>query len=175
MASAAQIAANRRNALKSTGPRTPNGKSASARNARKHGLHSRELLISEAVQNEIRQIEAKYREEFCEQGMRPLLRQLAEAEWRMAYALRVEADLEQGCSTMLKVYRFEARARSDWHRALHLLIELKKISNSKPIASSSGIPRRRPDRPDRRQNHPSGGRLVQRVEVNSGCAAVQQL
>jgi hypothetical protein len=40
--------ANRKNALKSTGPNTPRGKHYSSRNARKHGLYSKELLISEA-------------------------------------------------------------------------------------------------------------------------------
>jgi hypothetical protein len=38
VASERQIAANRRNASKSTGPRSHNGKQRSARNARKHGL-----------------------------------------------------------------------------------------------------------------------------------------
>jgi hypothetical protein len=39
MATAAQIAANRRNALKSTGPKTGQGKRASARNAVKYGVY----------------------------------------------------------------------------------------------------------------------------------------
>ncbi len=39
MTSPAKIRANRRNALKSTGPRTPAGKSVVARNARTHGLN----------------------------------------------------------------------------------------------------------------------------------------
>ena len=38
MATRAQIEANRRNALKSTGPRTSAGKAASSRNARTHGM-----------------------------------------------------------------------------------------------------------------------------------------
>jgi hypothetical protein len=40
MATAAQIAANRRNALKSTGPKTSLGKTRSSRNSRKHGVYS---------------------------------------------------------------------------------------------------------------------------------------
>lgn len=36
---------NRRNALKSTGPRTPEGKDAVRLNALKHGLLSRETLL----------------------------------------------------------------------------------------------------------------------------------
>ena len=42
MASAAQIAANRRNSLRATGPRTAAGKARSSRNARKHGLYARD-------------------------------------------------------------------------------------------------------------------------------------
>ena len=40
MATERQIAANRRNARRSTGPRTPAGKARSSRNARRHGLET---------------------------------------------------------------------------------------------------------------------------------------
>ncbi|MDE2165691.1 MAG: hypothetical protein KGJ66_05055 [Alphaproteobacteria bacterium] len=45
MASKAQIAANRRNAAKSTGPKTAAGKVVVARNALRHGLTARQLII----------------------------------------------------------------------------------------------------------------------------------
>jgi len=41
MASPAQIAANRRNALKSTGPKTARGKAIVSRNPLKHGFRSK--------------------------------------------------------------------------------------------------------------------------------------
>ena len=46
MATKAQIIANRRNAQKSTGPRTPKGKTIVSRNAVKHGLLARQNVIS---------------------------------------------------------------------------------------------------------------------------------
>jgi hypothetical protein len=45
MTSAAQVLANRSNARKSTGPRTPEGKAAAARNAVKHGLLAEQVVI----------------------------------------------------------------------------------------------------------------------------------
>jgi hypothetical protein len=41
-----QIQANRRNALRSTGPKTARGKRAVSRNAIKHGLLAREVVIT---------------------------------------------------------------------------------------------------------------------------------
>ena len=41
-----KIEANRRNALRSTGPTTDKGKTAASRNAIKHGLLAREVVIT---------------------------------------------------------------------------------------------------------------------------------
>jgi hypothetical protein len=45
MATEAQVSANRANARKSTGPRTPEGKAVAAQNAIKHGLLAREAVV----------------------------------------------------------------------------------------------------------------------------------
>jgi hypothetical protein len=45
MTSDKQVRANQRNALKSTGPKTPEGKDAVRHNALKHGLLSQEVLL----------------------------------------------------------------------------------------------------------------------------------
>jgi len=50
MATEAQILANRRNAQKSTGPRTPEGRAAISQNAVKHGLSARHTVISSESQ-----------------------------------------------------------------------------------------------------------------------------
>ena len=45
MATAKQAAANRRNAARSTGPRTKSGKALSSRNALKHGLSAEQVVM----------------------------------------------------------------------------------------------------------------------------------
>jgi hypothetical protein len=45
MATIQQIEANRRNAQKSTGPRTEAGRAASAQNSRKHGCYAGQVLL----------------------------------------------------------------------------------------------------------------------------------
>ena len=47
MASKKQIEANKRNALKSSGPKTPEGKASARLNSTKHGLLSQEVLPGE--------------------------------------------------------------------------------------------------------------------------------
>ncbi len=58
MTSQRRLEANRRNALKSTGPKTPEGKAAVRLNALKHGLLSRDILLpgeDEAALGELRE------------------------------------------------------------------------------------------------------------------------
>jgi hypothetical protein len=52
MATQAQITANRLNAKKSTGPRTPEGKAISSQNALKHGLTAKRDIIKSESQTE---------------------------------------------------------------------------------------------------------------------------
>ncbi|MHC4795738.1 MAG: hypothetical protein ACYTF1_03755, partial [Planctomycetota bacterium] len=47
-----QLQANRQNAKKSTGPKTPEGKARSSQNALKHGLLARQILINDDDPNE---------------------------------------------------------------------------------------------------------------------------
>jgi hypothetical protein len=54
--SAAQLAANAANALHSTGPRTPEGKTRSSQNASKHGLTARQVVIAPGEQEEFHQL-----------------------------------------------------------------------------------------------------------------------
>ena len=68
MVSEAKLAANRRNALRSTGPRTPEGKARSASNSATHNLRSRKPLELTAEDHEaIAQISRHFRPGACQQ------------------------------------------------------------------------------------------------------------
>jgi hypothetical protein len=67
-ASDAQIAANRRNSARSTGPKTPEGKEKSRQNAYKHGLTGAGIVLSEADSAEVARRTATFCEELGARG-----------------------------------------------------------------------------------------------------------
>jgi len=91
--SAKQIDANRRNALHSTGPTTPEGKEASRCNALKHGLRAKEMIIpGQEDPAEFEAILTELYEEWEAEGHteRHLVQQIGRAEWRLSRAIRAE-------------------------------------------------------------------------------------
>lgn len=59
MATPAQIAANRRNAKRSTGPITPEGKAICSQNALKHGLSAKNFRFEDLVKERLVEIQFK--------------------------------------------------------------------------------------------------------------------
>jgi hypothetical protein len=84
---------NRRNARKSTGPRTEAGKAASSKNRLSHGLCSRSLLIYGETQEEFDALRKQTHESFAPATPEELFLadQLTEALWRLHRARRVES------------------------------------------------------------------------------------
>jgi hypothetical protein len=93
MASEAQIAANRLNALKSTGPNTPRGKAASAWNALKHGMTAATVVMFDEVVTEFEAFRAGFVSDFEPQGTAEcaLVERIAMVAWRLRRASRAEA------------------------------------------------------------------------------------
>jgi hypothetical protein len=91
-----KLQANRKNSLKSTGPRTAEGKAVSRLNSLKHGLLSREIVIQsgEGSENgeEYNQLLCGLRQDLEPVGMleEMLVEKIAICIWRLARVLRCE-------------------------------------------------------------------------------------
>jgi hypothetical protein len=95
MASEAQIAANRLNARKSTGPRTPRGKAMMRRNPLRHGLYAAAVVLFYESEAEFEEFREALAEDFEPQGAEEcaLVEQIAILRWRLRRASRAEAAL----------------------------------------------------------------------------------
>jgi len=92
-----QIAANRRNARKSTGPQTPEGQAVSKLNALKHGLRSKETVVRGRCIQEDEQEFAGLHQRLWE-DLNPggvleemLVHQIVTTHWRLRRALKAES------------------------------------------------------------------------------------
>ncbi len=95
MATLRQIEANRRNALKSTGPRSIEGKAASRLNALKTGIHAQLEIIPSEDANELAALAAEYCGRFqpAAPEERALVDSLVHHEWLLRRLRAAEAQL----------------------------------------------------------------------------------
>ncbi|MCX5646318.1 MAG: hypothetical protein NTZ17_16805 [Phycisphaerae bacterium] len=93
MASAAQVLANRLNAQKSTGPRTPEGKEAVSQNAVKHGLLAQQVVIKGEDPGEFDSFRDRMREELAPEGAveEMLAERTVSLAWRLRRAERLQS------------------------------------------------------------------------------------
>jgi hypothetical protein len=146
MTSALRLAANQQNALHSTGPRTPQGKAASSRNAAKHNLCAVSPVLDDEEKLEFDRL-------LCEAKMdlaprthteHALVEQAAYAEWKLLRIAAWEAELINatlsGRTTPIarlfgktphealdRLHRYESATRRAWHNALRELRVIKKL------------------------------------------------
>jgi len=93
MASAAQVLANRLNAEKSTGPRTPEGKAVVSQNAVQHGLLAQQVVIKGEDPGEFDSFRDGMLEELAPEGAVEALlaERLVGLSWRLRRAERLQA------------------------------------------------------------------------------------
>ena len=98
MTSDKQIEANRRNALKSTGPKTPQGKDAARLNALSHGLLAQEILLRGEDKDALRELSEGLRLELQPVGELEnlLVERITSLLWRLRRLARVEAGIFTG-------------------------------------------------------------------------------
>jgi hypothetical protein len=97
MTSLRQFEANRRNAARSTGPRTEEGKQASRRNALRHGLTAETVLEGLEDSEDYRGFEAAIIADYDAQTAveRELVLRLTSLLWRLRRIISIETDLLQ--------------------------------------------------------------------------------
>jgi hypothetical protein len=131
--SPAKMAANRRNALRSTGPKTPAGKQAVKWNAVKHGLLAKEAVIpvgeGQESKAEFTTVLARLREYLQPEGVleEMLVERIAVCYWRLRRVLRAEVgELRKGLDTARWQAVFARRDRLESARAALPLEEARQ-------------------------------------------------
>ncbi len=163
MTSDKKAEANRRNALKSTGPKTPEGKAAVRLNAVKHGLLSQEVLLPAEDEAALKELGERVRTELQPVGELEdlLVEQIIAAVWRLRRLRRVEAgifaweldnavrDTEKSmlglsfiqdansANAFSKLSRYETTMERGLYKALH---ELQRLQANRVAAGSVPLP-----------------------------------
>jgi hypothetical protein len=103
MSSLKQIEANRRNALKSTGPITPEGKERSRHNALRHGLTAETVIATLEDAEDYQAFEAAVIADYDAESAveRELVLRLASVLWRLRRATGIETALFESVTTEL--------------------------------------------------------------------------
>ena len=114
MTSERQIAANRANALHSTGPKTPEGKAAVRHNALRHGLLARDVVLPEEDLDAFEDLLNQVRAELSPVGRieELLVDRIVNIMWRLGRSARVETALFDWRVRELQVSRLAAQVRS---------------------------------------------------------------
>ena len=135
MTSEKKAQANRRNALKSTGPKTPEGKAAVRLNALKHGLLSQEILLRGEDEEALRELGERLRNELQPAGELEnlLLDRIIAAYWRLLRVGRIEAGIfawerseELAERAEREAHRYESDEAEDLGRVLNITITDEK-------------------------------------------------
>jgi hypothetical protein len=156
MTTARQQAANRQNAQKSTGPKTPQGKAVVALNAMKHGLLSQHVHLPDEDEAALIELGKRLRAKLHPVGELEVLLvdHLVSAAWRLRRVLAIETNLFEAYRSegvhpskpvslgdvvrrdhgdrLTRVLRYETTIERELYKALH---ELQRLQ-----AARAGIP-----------------------------------
>src|SRR6266576_2909760 len=132
MTSLKQIEANRRNSLKSTGPKTEAGKQASRCNAVRHGLTAETVIGALEDAEDYRAFEAAITADYDAQSAveRELVLRLASVLWRLRRATTMETGLLEIQAEHLRDYRLARHMIPDSRDVIHAVF--------RPVDSASG-------------------------------------
>ena len=137
MATIKQIEANRRNALKSTGPRSPEAKAAVRMNALRHGLRARTVVLPAENSEEFHQLCNDLETEWQPQSRTEhfYVEQMAISQWKLTRVEVAEKSIvsqEVSAKTQIplldKLWQCQGRLERSFARAQR---ELQRLQNSR--------------------------------------------
>lgn len=148
-----QIETNRRNAAKSTGPRSDAGKAAVALNGIKHGLLSRQVLIKGESEADLVAFGKRLRAQLAPVGELELLfaDRIVSTAWRLRRALAVEASLFDkedtpagaftgcGANRMTILSRYESTLERGLFKSLHELQRLQAARQGEAVPPPEAV------------------------------------
>ena len=126
-----KIQANRRNAAKSTGPRTTNGKARSSRNATTHGLYCQHLVLPGESQHLFQTLREAWLLRLSPQDVLELLivDRIVAAAWKLQRLQAAESLIH--AQQAERMWEVEAKDRQ---QAEEELVELEQMKHGKPSA-----------------------------------------
>jgi hypothetical protein len=141
MTSYRQIEANRRNAVKSTGPRSEAGKQVSRCNSVRHGLTAETVISALEDAEDYRAFEAAVTADYDGQSAveRELVLRLASLLWRLRRATSMETGLFEIQAEHLHGYRHTRQLPASSRDVIHSLFREHGASGSVPHASRSSV------------------------------------
>jgi len=147
MTSYRQIETNRRNALRSTGPRTETGKRVSRCNAVRHGLTAETVLSALEDAEDYKAFEAAITADYDAQSAveRELVLQLASILWRLRRATTMETGLFEIQAQQLHDYRQNRQLLSNSGEAIHTMLGRGKSVSGDAVSLGVSNIERLPD------------------------------
>src|SRR5215471_14394217 len=139
MTSYRQMDANRRNALKSTGPKTEAGKQASRRNAVRHGLTAETVIGVLEDAEDYKAFEAAITADYDAQSAveRELILRLASLLWRLRRATTMETGLFEIQAGGLGDYRQSRQLLPDSRDVIHAVFGRTDSDNAHAVSRSA--------------------------------------
>ncbi len=144
MASPQQTQANTRNGHLAPGHKTAEGKAISAKNATKHGLTSKEAVLASEDQSDFDALLHQYRCLYTPgtPDQRFLVQQLAESEWRLRRARRLETQFfnehsedqilndKEISAALARLNRYEGAIERSYYKALKAVKAEMKLTEA---------------------------------------------
>ena len=132
MASEAQISANRRNAVQSTGPKTAAGKAVASRNAQRHGLTAQPVILFDEQARDFTQFHDGLRAALdpADVAEEELVERIVICAWRLRRAWRAETSIINNAARETREHDIEPSLGGSFCRVSAAMVMLSRYETA---------------------------------------------